>query len=68
MTGRWITDHDPEVYVYQNWTRCVDHLVRGADFTNTNIPPGYSYKPWTIDECLKNANDGVLLTDEGNWT
>ena len=68
MTGRWITNHDPESYVYQNWTKCVDHLVQGAEFVNTNLPPGYTYKPWTIEECLKAAHEGKPLEDEGNWT
>jgi hypothetical protein len=67
MTGRWITSHDPEEYVYQNWDKCVNHLLRGAEFTNTNTPPGYAYKPWTIDELLRAADEGVFIDDEGDW-
>lgn len=68
MTGRWITDHDPEEYTYQNWKKCVNHLVSGAEFKNTNIPPGYSYKAWTIDELLSLTDEGKTLKDEGDWS
>jgi hypothetical protein len=68
MTGQWITRHDPEVYAYQNWTKCVDHLLYGAEFVNTNIPTGYTYKPWTIDELLNVADEGVSVDDEGEWS
>lgn len=67
MTGRWITDHDPEEYVYQNWSKCVDHLSRATAFVNTNIPPGYTYKPWTIAELQQAADMGKPIEDEGDW-
>jgi hypothetical protein len=67
MTGRWITQHDPEQYVYDNWEKCVNALVSGSKFKNTNIPPGYTYKPWTIDELL-NTDGGNTGKDEGDWS
>ena len=67
MTGRWITQHDAEEYVYRNWTQCVDHLLHGTEFVNTNIPPGYTYQPWTIDELLSAAHEGQTIQDEGEW-
>lgn len=66
VVGRWITDHDPEQYVYDNWDRCVNCLVTGGQFENTNIPPGYQCKPWTIDELL--AEGSKIDQDEGNWS
>ncbi|KAL2784547.1 monooxygenase [Aspergillus keveii] len=68
MTGRWITSHDPEEYAYQNWTNCVNHLIRGTEFVNTNIPPGFSYRPWTIDELLNAADEGRVVDDDGDWS
>lgn len=65
MTGRWITEHDPEQYVYNNWKRCVDSLVTGQEFVNTNIPPGYKYYPWTIDEMMNGKNVELI---EGDWS
>jgi hypothetical protein len=43
--GSWITKHDPEAYVYARWEECVNHLLNGTPFENTNIPPGYTYAP-----------------------
>ena len=67
MTGRWITQHDPELYVYDNWEKCVNALVTGTKFKNTNIPPGYEYKPWTIDEVLS-ADGKSAAEDDGDWS
>ena len=68
QVGRWINEHNPETYVYENWTKCVNHLVGGTKFENTNIPPGYTYKPWTIDELLNAAEHGREIEDEGDWS
>ncbi|KIW20480.1 hypothetical protein PV08_01055 [Exophiala spinifera] len=64
MTGRWITQHDAEQYVYDNWEECVNCLVTGRKFVNTNIPPGYTPKPWSIDDVMH----GETRDDEGEWT
>lgn len=68
QVGRWINLHEPEDYVYQNWTKCVNHLVSGAEFENTNLPPGYKYKPWTIDELLKASEEEIFIQDQGDWS
>ena len=67
MTGKWITQHDAEQYVYDNWQECVNALVTGKEFTNTNLPRGYKYKPWTIDGVLKSTEGGTTEADEGDW-
>jgi len=61
QVGNWINLHDPEQYVYDNYTKCVNHLVGGTRFENTNPPPGYTYVPWTIDELLNAAAEGHEL-------
>ena len=68
QVGNWINLHDPEQYVYDNYTKCVNHLVGGPSFENTNIPPGYKYVPWTIDELLRAADEGRETVDEGDWS
>lgn len=68
MTGRWIMDHDPEQYVYDHWSECANALVTGQLFKNTNIPPGYIMKPWTIEQILDPTGKDNCLTDEGDWT
>lgn len=62
--GRWLSNHDPEQYVYDNWVACLNHLVSGSEFKNTNLPPGYEYEPWTMDELLAS---GVQDVDSGDW-
>jgi hypothetical protein len=67
--GKWITSHDAEAYVYSKWSECVDHITGGcASFENTNIPPGYSYSPWTIDELLQLAEEERETVDPGDWS
>lgn len=68
QVGKWINLHDPEEYVYQNWTKCLNHLVSGAPFENTNTPLGYTYKAWTIDELLNLAAEAQNEEDEGDWS
>ena len=68
LTGQWITQHDPEEYVYRNWTACMNHLLHNTEFVNTNIPPGYKYHPWSIGELLTAANEGKPVVDEGDWS
>ncbi len=68
QVGKWINLHDPEEYVYDNWSACVNHIIAGTPFTDKNIPPGYQYTPWTIDELLKAAEDGTETVDEGDWS
>lgn len=68
MTGRWITNHDPEKYVYDCWSDCVNSLVTGGKFKNSNIPPGYTVRPWTIEEILDPTGKDNCLQDEGDWS
>jgi hypothetical protein len=67
MVGDWLTYHDPEAYAYENYHRCAEHLTKGTWFENTNMPSGYTYKPWTVKELLGASERGEMLEDEGNW-
>lgn len=68
QVGRWINLHDPEEYVYERWEECVNHVNRGTPFKDTNTPPGYKYKPWTIDELLKASEEERETVDPGDWS
>ncbi|KAJ4399524.1 hypothetical protein N0V91_009349 [Didymella pomorum] len=68
MVGDWITYHDPEVYAYENYHKCAENLAQGTPFDNTNIPPGYTYRPWTVRELLGASDRGEVLKDEGDWS
>ncbi len=66
--GRWIWAHNPEKYAYDNYGRVFNHLLSGAPFQNTNVPPGYSYKPWSIDQLFAMIDAGEPLKFDGDWS
>ncbi|KAK7748215.1 hypothetical protein SLS62_008766 [Diatrype stigma] len=66
--GRWIWKHDPEQYVYDNYTQALDHLQHGTPFQNTNIPPGYVHKPWSVDQIMADIEEGKPVELEGDWS
>lgn len=68
MFGDWLTYHDPRVYAHENYHKCAEHLLHGTPFENSNKPPGYTYKPWTIKELLDASERGKVLEDEGDWS
>lgn len=67
---KWLFLHDPEAYAYDKYGQAFAHLVAGADFHNTNFPPGHHFKPWTIDEVHRDiaAGKGVLDFLDGDWS
>lgn len=66
--GSWINMHNPEDYVDKNYQKALNHVERGTSFQSTNIPPGYTYTPWTIDELWKAAAEERETVDEGDWS
>lgn len=67
LLGSWIWQHDPELYAIENYSKALDNLVSGSPFRNTNIPAGYVYQPWTIDEVLKAMEMGEEIVLDGDW-
>lgn len=67
---RWIFGHDPEAYAYEKYGQAFAHLVAGAEFTNTNFPPGHKFMPWTIEEVYADVEDGKRVEDllDGDWS
>ncbi|KAL3599767.1 hypothetical protein FPOAC2_03995 [Fusarium poae] len=68
VAGDWLLRHDPEQYVYENYSACAEHLLNGSPFKNTNSVPGYTYKPWTVKELLDASESGKPIKDEGDWS
>ncbi|KAH8898297.1 putative monooxygenase [Thozetella sp. PMI_491] len=66
--GMWCFSHNPEEYAYANYGKVLHHLVSGADFQSTNIPPGYTYRPWSIQEMFDTIRKGQKLQFEGDWS
>lgn len=60
--------HDPEQYVYNNYNSCENHITSGASFENTNMPPGYRYKPWAVQELMETSDRHEPIVDEGDWS
>ncbi|KAK0491386.1 hypothetical protein IW261DRAFT_1354932 [Armillaria novae-zelandiae] len=68
LVGDWLAKHDSEKYAYENYDACAKHITEGTPFTNTNIPPGYIYEPWTVQDLVNAANEGRVVQDTGNWS
>lgn len=66
--GRWIWAHNPERYAYDNYGKALRSLVDGTPFRNTNIPPGYDYKPWSLHELYDRIDKGEKIEFEGDWS
>ncbi|KAJ5900291.1 uncharacterized protein N7473_004361 [Penicillium subrubescens] len=68
MVGDWLVHHDSEQYAYENYGACAEHLLKSTPFKNTNFVPGYTYKPWTVEELLGASESGEPVEDEGDWS
>ncbi|KAJ5931007.1 hypothetical protein N7466_006500 [Penicillium verhagenii] len=67
LLGAWIWQHSPEQYAIENYQLALANLAGQGSFQNTNTPPGYIYKPWTIDELLKATEEGEEIVLDGDW-
>lgn len=69
---RWIYQHDPEAYAYSMYGPAFQHVVSGGatDFQNTNIPPGHTFRKWTIDEVKGQMKRGEMIEQlmDGDWS
>ena len=67
---KWLFQHDPEAYVYEKYGQAFAHIVLGAKFQNTNLPPGHKFRPWTIEEVHEDIRNGKSVIDflDGDWS
>ncbi|MCJ1419423.1 hypothetical protein MMC32_005778 [Xylographa parallela] len=65
--GSWIWKHDPEQYAIESYEKVAGCLKTGHEWMNTNIPPGYVPRPWSIDELILLQEEGKPIVLEGNW-
>ncbi|KAF2133656.1 putative monooxygenase [Dothidotthia symphoricarpi CBS 119687] len=67
---KWIFSHDPEAYAYEKYGEAIAHLVDGAKFENTNLPPGHKFLPWTVAEVEEAMKTGRRVEDllDGDWS
>ena len=66
--GKWLWQHDAEDYAYENYGKALRHLLTHEPFQNTNIPPGYTYRPWSINELLSIEGEPKDIEVEGDWS
>ncbi|KAI0016107.1 hypothetical protein F4780DRAFT_773095 [Xylariomycetidae sp. FL0641] len=74
---RWIWQHDPEAYAYENYATMADAIRRGVSFEDQvagdsvippNYPPGYKYEPWSIDQIVEDSKNGKPVDlGAGDW-
>ena len=66
--GEWLWQHDAEDYAYENYGKAFRHLLTGEPFHNTNVPPGYTYKAWSVNELLSVDGDLKSVEVDGDWS
>ncbi|KAI0143715.1 FAD/NAD(P)-binding domain-containing protein [Xylariaceae sp. FL1272] len=70
---KWVWQHDPESYSYENYHSMAETVNQGVPFDKVhgippNYPPGYRYKPWSIDQIMEDIRNGKSVDlGEGNW-
>ena len=65
---QWILNHDPELYVYENFGKAANEVMGGPTFKNTNVPPGAEYQPWTAQEMVDKIRKGEQVEVTGDWS
>ncbi|KAF4629075.1 hypothetical protein G7Y89_g9071 [Cudoniella acicularis] len=65
--GRWIWNHDPEVYAEENFSKARKWLESGEAYENVSVPKGYVYKEWNIEQVLKDQEEGRGVELVGDW-
>ncbi|CRG84899.1 hypothetical protein PISL3812_02074 [Talaromyces islandicus] len=68
--GRWVWNHNPEHYARDNYMACLAHIESGVPFLNTNLPPGHTYRPWSMESETKRMQAGIRsdLKENGDWS
>lgn len=65
--------HDPEVYAYENYEKCVASIKKGTPFEEEdsfppNYPPGYKFQPWNIEQIMEDMRNGKPFDlGPGDW-
>ncbi|KNG44537.1 fad binding domain-containing protein [Stemphylium lycopersici] len=67
---KWIFSHDPEAYAYEKYGQAFAHLAGRVEFANSNVPPGHTFVPWTVDEVAASMRVGRRVEDllDGDWS
>ncbi|KAF7548609.1 hypothetical protein G7Z17_g6938 [Cylindrodendrum hubeiense] len=52
----WLYGHDAEKYAGEKYEEAASHILNGTPFVSTNIPEGYVYEEWTVEEMMAKEN------------
>ena len=67
--SRWLVEHDAEVYAEESWAE-IKRLVeegRESEWVPTNVPKGYEYRKWTLDDMLAVGRGEKEVELVGDW-
>ncbi|KAI1462168.1 hypothetical protein F4805DRAFT_475330 [Annulohypoxylon moriforme] len=68
--GKWVWTHNPEKYAAENFVKAQAHLETGAHFDHTNLPIGFKWAPWSMQEEIEKQEKGIVtdLKSNGDWS
>ncbi|KAL0944935.1 FAD binding domain protein [Colletotrichum truncatum] len=69
--GKWIWTHNAEAYATERFAEARAHLTEGASFEHTNLPKGFNWQPWSMQEELEKEKQGINTPDlklNGDWS
>lgn len=70
---KWVYNHDPELYAYENYDKVVESLKMGISLEDDdrippNYPPGYKYSPWSMQKIMDEMKNGKPFDlGPGDW-
>ncbi|KAF6802973.1 FAD-binding domain protein [Colletotrichum musicola] len=68
--GKWIWTHNAEAYAAEKFAEARAHLESGAPFEHTNLPRGFKWEPWSMQDEIEKEKQGIHTPDlklNGDW-
>ncbi|KAI7542473.1 monooxygenase [Hortaea werneckii] len=66
---KWIYQLDPEKYAEEKYEAAAASLKEGGKpFVNTNLPDGFTPRPWTLEGIEMMEAEGKSIELEGDWS
>lgn len=67
--GKWIWTHNPEAYAKERFAEARRCLETGEPLEHTNLPPGFKWEPWSMQDEIEKEKQGIYtdLKLNGDW-
>ncbi|KAF9880157.1 FAD binding domain-containing protein [Colletotrichum karsti] len=68
--GKWIWTHNAEAYATEKFNEAREHLKNDAPFEHSNLPVGFKWESWTMQDELEKVKQGIHTPDlklNGDW-